>query len=132
MLPLMIGQMALSCERFSAPCEFTSKRLLSRVYPHVGLQIAVLCEAFAAYLAREWLFACVSSLMYLQTTRSGVLLTAHIAFVGLLTSVDENVRLQVSLGDEALAAPFEGALEWPVSSVGSHVSLQVTCFVEVP
>jgi hypothetical protein len=124
--------MALSCERFPASCEFTSKGLLSRVNPHVGLQIAVLCEAFAAYLTRERLLACVSTLMYLQTTRSGILLTAHIAFVGLLTSVDENVRLQVTLGDETLAAPFEGALEWPVSSVGSHVSLEVTCFVEVP
>ena len=88
------------------------------------LQITVLREAFAAYLTREWFFTCMSTLVNLQSPRSRILLSADIAFVGFLASVNEDVRLQVAFGNEALSTPFKCALKGPVSSMGSHMLRQ--------
>lgn len=38
--------------------------------------------------------------------------------------------LQMAFGDETLTTALEVALEWPVSRVGTHVSLEITCLAE--
>ena len=49
----------------------------------------------------------------------------------LLTGVDQHVRLQVALSDEALAAVLEGADEWPVIGVCPQMCLEITGLAEV-
>lgn len=125
-LSLVVDQVALSRKALSTAFELTAEWLLARVDAHMSLEVSVLGETGATDLALEGFLASVRSLVDLEAARTCIGLAADVATVWLLSSVDQNVRLQMALGDEGLATAFEGAGEGPVVGVRSHVCLQVT------
>lgn len=63
-----------------------------------------------------------------QSAGARVLLVTYLTSEWPLSSVSQLMGLQVTLGDETLAAVV--TLEWALASVGSHVGLKITRLTE--
>lgn len=130
-LSLVVDQVTLRRKALSASFELAAERLLACVDAHVSLEVPVLSEAGATDLTFERFLASVRSLVDLESAGARIRLATDLATVWFLSCMDQNVRLQMALGDEGLATTFEGAGEGPVVGVRSHVSFQVACLCEL-
>jgi len=99
----------------------------------VGEKIALLAESLLTLelWADEWSLSRVKALVNLETASSGVLFVAAFeeADEGLHARVRQLMRLQVTLGDELLAAL--PASEGSLTRVRPHVSLEVARLLEL-
>lgn len=98
------------------PTHGAAVRLLSRMNPHVHLQVSHLREALPTNLAAEGLFSSVATLVLLQPAGGAAAFAAYPAAVRLLARVHLYVHVQVADVTESLAADF--------ATEGGHVALE--------
>lgn len=106
--------------------------LLSTMDSLVRLKITSLGEPLTATfeLAYERLLAIMGASVNLQSARARVAFAANVASEGLVTCVDQLVRLQVTLRDESLVTALESAAKRPLARMDAQVGLQVSSLVE--
>ena len=130
MLPFVVCQMTLSRKRSTAFFVLASKWLFAGVDTDMRFKITVLSEAFIAHPTFEGLLASVCSQMNLQSSGSGVILFTYIALKWFFTCMDQQMSLQMPFGNKGFATIIEGAVERSITCMLTHMSFEITCFIE--
>lgn len=130
MLFLMVCQMTLCGKRPTTTFSFAAERLFSGMDTHMSLKVAIFSEWLVTNFTFKRFFSRVGSLMDFETSRSWICFTTLITNERFLTCMDKCMRLEMTFGYETLSTALKVTLEGSVTCMGSHVSLQVACFIE--
>jgi len=95
----------------------------------VHLQVPLLRELLPAKPALERFLSCVAVHVRLQSLLLTVRVPALLARKRLLPRVVHQMRLHVPLRQKSLYAALKAALERPLTCMGPHMSLQISCRV---
>lgn len=80
--------------------------LLSRVDPHVYLQVSHLCEALSTNLAAKRFFSCVATLVLLEPARGAAAFPTYTTAVRFFSRVHLDVHMQMAYVTKRLATNF--------------------------